>query len=70
MDENNQKLKITIFPVPEKGENLLIMGGINSKKEKHTFILDTRIAVLNIVINLGFNKSGKCGDKSIFEYKE
>ena len=46
------------------------MGGINSKKEKHTFILDTRIAVLNIVINLGFNKSEKCGDKSIFEYKE
>ena len=46
------------------------MGGINSKKEKHTFILETRIAVLNIVINLGFNKSGKCGDKSIFEYKE
>ena len=33
LNENNQKLKITIFPVPEKGENLLIMGETNSKKK-------------------------------------
>ena len=70
LDENNQKLKITIFPIPEKGGNLLIMGGVNAKKEKHTFILDTRISVLNVVTNLGYKKAGKCGDKSIFEYKE
>ena len=70
LDQNNQKLIITIFPDIEKGGNLMIMGGIDSKKVKHTFILDVTKAIVNVVTNLGYNKAGKCGHKSIFETKD
>ena len=43
------------------------MAGTDSKKEKYTFILNTTKAIISIVTNLGNNKSGKCGDKSILE---
>ena len=48
----------------------MIMGGIDSKKVKHTFILDVTKAIVNVVTNLGYNKAGKCGNKSIFETKD
>ena len=70
LDQNNQKLIITIFPDIEKGANLMIMGGIDSKKVKHTFILDVTKAIVNVVTNLGYNEAGKCGNKSIFETKD
>ena len=70
LDQNNQKLIITIFPDIEKGGNLMIMGGIDSKKVKHTFILDVTKAIVNVVTNLGYNEAGKCGNKSIFETKD
>ena len=70
LDQDNQNMVISIFPDIEKGGSLLIMGGINSKNEKHTFILDVIKASISVTTNLGFNKSGNCGNKSIFELKD
>ena len=38
LDQNNQDMKVTIFPNVEKGGYLLIMGGTGPKNEKHTFL--------------------------------
>ena len=67
LDQNNQDMKITIFPNVDKGGYLLIMGGTGAKNEKHTFIIDVVKSVISITTNLGFSKSGKCGNKSIIE---
>ena len=67
LDRNNQDMKITIFPNVDKGGYLLIMGGIGLKNEKHTFIIDVVKSTINVTTNLGFNKVGKCGNKSIIE---
>tara|TARA_Y100000588_G_C13630886_1_gene659483 strand:- start:79 stop:447 length:369 start_codon:yes stop_codon:yes gene_type:complete len=67
LDQDNKKMNITIFPDVNKGGKLLIMGGINSKNEKHTFIIDVVKALFSVTTNLGFNKSGKCGNKSIID---
>ena len=58
---------ITIFPDVDKGGKLLIMGGTGKNNEKHTFIIDVVKSVASVTTNLGFNKSGKCGNKAIFE---
>ena len=60
-------MNITIFPDVNNGGKLLIMGGIDSKNEKHTFIIDVVKALMSVTTNLGFNKSGKCGNKAIIE---
>ena len=70
LDQKNQKMVITVFPDIDKGGNLIIMGGTGSNNEKHTFILDTTKATVSVITNLGYNKAGKCGDKSIFEKKD
>ena len=70
LDQNNQSMNITIFPNVDKGGKLLIMGGMTTKNEKYTFIIDVVKATMNVVTNLGFNKTGKCGDKSIIEPKD
>ena len=70
LDQNNQNMNITIFPNVDKGGKLLIMGGVTTKNEKYTFIIDVVKATMNVVTNLGFNKTGKCGDKSIIEPKD
>ena len=70
LDQNNQSMNITIFPNVDKGGKLLIMGGVSVKNEKHTFVIDVVKAIINVVTNLGFNKTGKCGDKSIIEPKD
>tara|TARA_Y100000590_G_scaffold257388_2_gene289089 strand:- start:16525 stop:16980 length:456 start_codon:yes stop_codon:yes gene_type:complete len=70
LDQNNQDMIITIFPDVEKGGKLLIMGGVGKNNEKHTFIIDVVKAVVNVSTNLGFHKSGKCGNKSIIEPKD
>ena len=70
LDRNNQDMKITIFPNVDKGGYLLIMGGIGLKNEKHTFIIDVVKSVINVTTNLGFSKSGKCGNKSIITPKD
>ena len=67
LDQNNQDMIISIFPNVDKGGYLLVMGGVGSNNEKHTFIIDVVKSVLNVTTNLGFNKSGKCGNKSIIE---
>ena len=67
LDQDNKKMNITIFPDVNIGGKLLIMGGINSKNEKHTFIIDVVKALFSVTTNLGFNKSGKCGNKSIID---
>ena len=67
LDQNNQNMNISIFPDVDKGGYLLIMGGINNKNEKHTFVIDVVKSVVNVLTNLGYNKSGKCGNKSIIE---
>ena len=67
LDQDNKKMNITIFPDVNKGGKLLIMRGINSKNEKHTFIIDVVKALFSVTTNLGFNKSGKCGNKSIID---
>ena len=67
LDQNNQDMKITIFPNVDKGGYLLIMGGTGAKNEKHTFIIDVVKSVISVTTNLGFSKSGKCGNKSIIE---
>ena len=70
LDQKNQKMNITVFPDIDKGGNLIIMGGTGPNNEKHTFILDTTKAIVSVITNLGYNKAGKCGDKSIFEKKD
>ena len=70
LDQNNQSMNITIFPDVDKGGKLLIMGGVTAKNEKHTFVIDVVKAIMSVVTNLGFNKTGKCGDKSIIEPKD
>ena len=70
LDQNNQNMNITIFPDVDKGGKLLIMGGVTVKNEKYTFIIDVVKAIMSVVTNLGFNKTGKCGDKSIIEPKD
>jgi hypothetical protein len=67
LDQNNQNMIISVFPNVDKGGYLLIMGGVGANNEKHTFIIDVVKSVLNVTTNLGFNKSGKCGNKSIIE---
>ena len=67
LDQNNQNMIISVFPNVGKGGYLLIMGGIGSNNEKHTFIIDVVKSVVNVTTNLGFNKSGTCGNKSIIE---
>ena len=67
LDQNNQDMKITIFPEVNKGGYLLIMGGIGPGNEKHTFIINVVKSVVSVTTNLGFSKSGKCGNKSIIE---
>ena len=70
LDQNNQDMKITIFPNVDKGGYLLIMGGIGLENEKHTFVIDVVKSVINVTTNLGFSKSGKCGNKSIITPKD
>ena len=70
LDQNNQDMQITIFPNVDKGGYLLIMGGIGLENEKHTFIIDVVKSVINVTTNLGFSKSGKCGNKSIITPKD
>ena len=67
VEENNKNLSVIVFPDVNKGGYLLIMGGANSKNEKFTFIIDVVKSVVNVITNLGYNKSGKCGNKSIIE---
>ena len=67
LDQNNQDMIISIFPDVDKGGYLLIMGGVGPENEKHTFIIDVVKSVMSVSTNLGFNKSGKCGNKSIIE---
>ena len=70
LDQNNQSMNITIFPNVDKGGKLLIMGGMTTKNEKYTFIIDVVKATMNVATNLGFNKTGECGNKSIIEPKD
>ena len=70
LDQDNQKMAVTIFPDVNKGGKLLIMGGIGKNNEKHTFIIDVVKALMSVTTNLGFNKTGKCGNKSIIEPKD
>ena len=56
---------VSVFPNVDKGGYLLIMGGVGSNNEKHTFIIDVVKSVVSVTTNLGFTKSGKCGNKSI-----
>jgi len=70
LDQNNQNMVVSIFPNVDKGGNLLIMGGVGPKNEKHTFIVDVVKSIVTVSTNLGFSKSGKCGNKSIIEPKD
>ena len=67
LDQDNQNMKISIFPDVDKGGRLLIMGGTGLNNEKHTFIVDVVKSVINVNTNLGFKDAGKCGNKSIIE---
>jgi len=70
LDQNNQSMNVTIFPNVDKGGKLLIMGGVTAENEKYTFIIDVVKATMNVTTNLGFNTTGKCGNKSIIEPKD
>ena len=70
LDQNNQNMNVSIFPNVDKGGYLLIMGGIGPENEKHTFIINVVKSVVSVSTNLGFNKSGECGNKSIIEPKD
>ena len=70
LDQNNQNMIVSIFPNVDKGGNLLIMGGVGPKNEKHTFVVDVVKSIVSVSTNLGFSKSGKCGNKSIIEPKD
>ena len=65
LDQNNQDMIVSVFPNVDKGGYLLIMGGIGSNNEKHTFIIDVVKSVVSVTTNLGLSKSGKCGNRSI-----
>ena len=65
LDQNNQDMVVSVFPNVNKGGYLLIMGGIGSNNEKHTFIIDVVKSVVSVTTNLGLSKSGKCGNRSI-----
>ena len=65
LDQNNQDMVVSVFPNVDKGGYLLIMGGIGSNNEKHTFIIDVVKSVVSVTTNLGLRKSGKCGNRSI-----
>ena len=65
LDQNNQDMVVSVFPNVDKGGYLLIMGGIGSNNEKHTFIIDVVKSVVSVTTNLGLSKSGKCGNRSI-----
>ena len=65
LDQNNQELVVSIFPNVDKGGYLLIMGGVGTNKEKHTFVINVVKSIVSVTTNLGYNKSGKCGNKSI-----
>ena len=65
LDQDNQVMVVSVFPNVDKGGYLLIMGGVGSNNEKHTFIIDVVKSVVSVTTNLGYNKSGKCGNKSI-----
>ena len=67
LDQNNQDMVVSVFPNVDKGGYLLIMGGVGPENEKHTFIIDVVKSTINVTTNLGFNKVGKCGNKSIIE---
>ena len=67
LDEDNKKMNVTIFPDVNNNGYLLIMGGTSSKNEKHTFIINVVKSLVSVTTNLGFNKSGKCGNKAIIE---
>ena len=67
LDQNNQDMLVSVFPNVDKGGYLLIMGGTGAKNEKHTFIIDVVKSVISVTTNLGFSKSGKCGNNSIIE---
>ena len=41
-----------------------------NNNEKHTFIIDVVKSVISVTTNLGFSKSGKCGNKSIITPKD
>ena len=70
LDQNNQNMNVSIFPNVDKGGYLLIMGGVGPENEKHTFIINVVKSVVSVSTNLGFNKSGECGNKSIIEPKD
>ena len=65
LDQNNQDMVVSVFPNVDKGGYLLILGGIGSNNEKHTFIIDVVKSVVSVTTNLGLSKSGKCGNRSI-----
>ena len=65
LDQNNQDMLVSVFPNVDKGGYLLIMGGVGSNNEKHTFIIDVVKSVVSVTTNLGLSKSGKCGNRSI-----
>ena len=65
LDQDNQKMAVTIFPDVNKCGKLLIMGGIGKNNEKHTFVINVVKSIVSVTTNLGYNKSGKCGNKSI-----
>ena len=65
LDQNNQELVVSIFPNVDKGGYLLIMGGVGTYNEKHTFVINVVKSIVSVTTNLGYNKSGKCGNKSI-----
>ena len=65
LDQNNQDMLVSVFPNVNKGGYLLIMGGVGSNNEKHTFIIDVVKSVVSVTTNLGLSKSGKCGNRSI-----
>ncbi len=65
LDQNNQELVVSIFPNVDKGGYLLIMGGVGTNNEKHTFVINVVKSIVSVTTNLGYNKSGKCGNKSI-----
>tara|TARA_Y100000590_G_scaffold413084_1_gene508591 strand:+ start:2037 stop:2408 length:372 start_codon:yes stop_codon:yes gene_type:complete len=70
LDQNNQNMNVAIFPDVDKGGYLLIMGGVGSKDEKHTFVINVVKSVVSVTTNLGYNKSGKCGNRAIIEPKD
>jgi len=70
LDENNQKLKIIVFPDLKNIKSRTIIAARSSeKKENHVFVIDTVKAVFSVTTNTGYNKGGSCGNKAIFNYE-